>query len=208
MRLRKRFALAAAMAMTLALFGATPASAAPPGNDTFPGAVPVTVGDTDTIDTTEATTDADDAQLNTECGAPATDASVWYAFTTGVGTDVVIDVSLSDYSAGVLVGTGTQGNLGLVTCGPGAVGFSAEAGTTYFVLAIDDQEDGSGNGGTLNISFSEVTPIEMTIAIDGTGQLNRQTNEVTVSGTVTCNQPLGVELSIRVRQLAGRFFIN
>ena len=50
--------------------------------------------------TTGATTDADDAQLNTTCGAPATDASVWYSL-QGSGKGVVADVSSSDYSAGV-----------------------------------------------------------------------------------------------------------
>jgi hypothetical protein len=208
MRLRKLFALATASGMTLALFGATPASAAPPTNDAFAGATAATLGFTETIDTSEATTDADDAQLNESCGAPATDASVWYAFTTAVDTNVVVDVSQSDYSAGVLVGTGTQGNLFTVSCAPGSTGFFAESGTTYYVLAIDDQEDGAGNGGTLVISFSEVVPIEMTVTIDSTGRLNRQTNEVTVSGTLTCNQSLGVELSVRVRQRAGRLIIN
>jgi hypothetical protein len=208
MRLKKHFALATALGMSLALFGATPASAAPPGNDTFAGATAATLGFSETIDTTEATTDSDDAQLNETCGAPATDASVWYAFTSAVGTGVFVDVSESDYPAGVLVGIGTQGNLETVSCGPDGTGFFADAGTTYYVLAIDDQSDGGGNGGTLQISFNEVTPVEMTVTIDGTGRVNRQTNQVTVSGTLTCNQPLGVELFVRVRQRAGRFIIN
>ncbi len=207
MRLRKN-ALAMALGVTLAVLGATPASAAPPSNDTFGGATPATLGFSETLDTTEATTDSDDAQLNETCGAPATDASVWYAFTTAVSTGVFVDVSQSDYPAGVLVGTGTQGNLETVSCGPGGIGFSAEAGTTYYVLAIDDQSDGAGSGGILQISFTEVTPVEMTVTIDGTGRLNRQANQVTVSGTLTCNQPLGVELSVRVRQRAGRVTIN
>lgn len=208
MRLRKLFGLATASGMTLALLGATPASAAPPGNDTFTGATAATLGFGETIDTSEATTDADDAQLNETCGAPATDASVWYAFTTAVSAGVFVDVSQSDYPAGVLVGIGSQGNLDTVSCGPGGIGFFADAGTTYYVLAVDDQSDGGGNGGTLQISFNEVTPVEMTVTIDGTGRLNRQTNQVTVSGTLTCNQPLGVELFVRVRQRAGRVTIN
>jgi hypothetical protein len=208
MRLRKLFGLATALGMTLTLFGATPASALPPGNDTFAGATAATLGFSEAIDTSEATTDSDDAQLNESCGAPATDASVWYAFTTAVGTGVFVDVSQSDYPAGVLVGIGTQGNLETVACGPGGTGFFADASITYYVLAIDDQSDGGGNGGTLQISFNEVTPVEMTVTIDGTGRLNRQTNQVTVSGTLTCNQPLGVELFVRVRQRAGRVTIT
>lgn len=34
--------------------------------------------------------------------------------------------------------------------------FFVAAGTTYYVLAIDDQSDGGGNGGSLSISFNEV----------------------------------------------------
>src|ERR1700752_464596 len=134
-----------------------PALAAAPANDTFGGATLVSVGFSEQLDTTEATTDADDAQLNASCGAPATDASVWYAL-DGTDNGVVVDVSSSNYSAGVLVGVGTQGNLQTVACGPGAVAFFAAAGTTYYVLAIDDQFDGGGNGGNLSISFNEIPP--------------------------------------------------
>src|SRR5262245_2164447 len=106
----------------LALMSGT-ALAAAPSNDTFPGATAVTIGFSEVLNTTEATTDSDDAQLNESCGAPATDASVWYAFTPSSDTGIAIDVSASDYSAGVLVGVGSQGNLQLVTCGPSAVAF-------------------------------------------------------------------------------------
>ena len=71
---------------------------------------------------------------------------------------IAVDVSQSNYSAGVAVGVGSQGNLQTLTCGPGAVAFFAAAGTTYYVLAIDDQEDGGGNGGSLNISFNDIPP--------------------------------------------------
>lgn len=144
--------------MSLIALQAAPAAAAPPSNDSFGGATVASLGFSEQLDTTEATTDADDAQLNAFCGAPATDASVWYAFTAAADGGVVIDVSQSDYAAGVLVGVGTQGNLDLLTCGPGTVGLATTAGTTYYVLAIDDQSDGAGNGGTLNISFNATPP--------------------------------------------------
>src|SRR2546426_570280 len=132
--------LLAVLALALgALVVAAPAAlAAAPSNDTFTGATAVKIGFSEVLDTTEATTDSDDAQLNASCGAPATDASVWYVL-KGSDQGVAVDVSKSDYSAGVLVGVGTQGNLQTVTCGPGSVRFFAAAGTTYYVLAIDDQ---------------------------------------------------------------------
>ena len=79
------------------------ALAAPPTNDTFPGATAVAIGFSQALDTTQATTDANDAQLNATCGAPMTDASVWYSL-AGTDSGVIVDVSSSTYSAGVLVG--------------------------------------------------------------------------------------------------------
>ncbi|MGH8970057.1 MAG: DUF6299 family protein [Actinomycetes bacterium] len=159
------------------------------------------------LDTTEATTDAEDAQLNTECGAPATDASVWYSFTSASDAGVVVDVSASDYSAGVLVGVGAPGTLELVTCGPGTVGFFAAAGTTYWVLAIDDQGDGAGNGGSLNISFGEVPPPPtVDITVDPTARVTR-TGVATLTGTYTCSDGDFIEVFAEVSQSVGRFFI-
>ncbi len=87
----------------------------------------------------------------------------------------------------VLVGVGTQGNLDLVECGPGTAGFFAAAGTTYHVLAIDDQFDGGGDGGTLRISFNEAPPPPtVDITVDPVGRFNARTGVVTITGTCTC----------------------
>ena len=77
--MKNRMKLLAILALAISALGASaPAAlAAPPSNDTFTDAKPVVVGDSDVIDTTEATTDGDDTHLNDACGAPATDASVW-----------------------------------------------------------------------------------------------------------------------------------
>jgi hypothetical protein len=183
------------------------ALAAPPANDTFPNATTATIGFSESLDTTEATTDADDAQLNESCGAPATDASVWYVF-EGTGTNVVVDVSQSDYSAGVLVGVGTQGNLTTVACGPGGTIFFAEAGTTYYILAIDDQFDGGGNGGTLSISFSEAPPPPtVEITVDRFGSFDPKTGTATISGTYTCTNGDFIDLFVEAQQTVGRFTI-
>src|ERR1700738_5024501 len=88
----------------LVLVGAAPAHAAAPTNDTFGGAVPIgSVPFTTSADTSQATTDADDANANAICGAPATDASVWYSTTPATDGGLVVDVSRSSYTAGVLV---------------------------------------------------------------------------------------------------------
>jgi hypothetical protein len=180
------------------------ALAAPPSNDTFAGATSVDVGFSEELDTTEATTDGDDAQLNALCGAPATDASVWYAI-EGSGTGVTVNVSPSDYSAGVLVGVVNQeGNLELVTCGPGAVAFFGEAGTTYYVLAFDDQLDGGGNGGTLRIAFTETPFPHVDITVNPNGTVNARTGIATISGTYTCADGEFIQASGTARQSVGR----
>ncbi|HEX3929445.1 MAG TPA: hypothetical protein VHW64_01985, partial [Nocardioides sp.] len=66
--------------MALVPLAAGPASAAPPGNDEVGGAIALNLGDRVTEDTTQATTNAGDDALNAACGAPVTEASVWYSY--------------------------------------------------------------------------------------------------------------------------------
>jgi len=204
MRVLPSIATVAALVAASAL-GAQPAFAAAPGNDTIGGATAASIGFSQVLDTTEATTDADDAQLNASCGAPATDASVWYTINLAADGGVVVDVSASDYSAGVLVGVGSPGALETVACGPGTVGFFAAAGTTYYVLAIDDQQDGVGNGGALNISFNAAPPpptLDVTVASRGT--FNSKTGVATLHGTYTCTDADFVDIFGNVAQSVGR----
>ncbi len=178
----------AAVTATVVLLsvGAPSAMAAAPGNDIFSGATPASLGFSEALDTTQATTDADDAALNANCGAPNTDASVWYAYTAASDGTVVVDVSTSDYSAGVLVATGSPGTFGLVACGPGTVAFGTTAGSTYYVLAIDDQFDGGANGGTLQISINGAPSPTIAVTVNPTGTVNAKTGSATIGGTVTC----------------------
>lgn len=184
------------------------ALAAPPNNDVFTGATPASIGFKEILDTSQATTDSDDAQLNATCGAPATDASVWYAI-QGSDQNVVVDVSGSGYSAGVLVGVGSQGNLQTIACGPSTVAFFAAAGTTYYVLAIDDQSDGGGNGGSLNISFTEIPPPPVVnLDVNHVGTVNVHTGVATVSGTYTCSNADSLDVFVQASQNVGRFTIS
>jgi hypothetical protein len=188
--------------------GATPAWATAPANDTVAGATAVSLGFSQVLATTEASTDAQDAQLNESCGAPATDASVWYTI-EGTDTGVVVDVSGSDYSAGVLVGVGSPGSLETVSCGPGATYFYGESGTTYYVLAIDDQSDGAGNGGRLNISFTElVVPAPPTIDLTVDSGTVNKTGVAHLIGTYTCTDADFIDIYGVVTQMVGRFAIR
>jgi hypothetical protein len=190
----------------LLVLHAETAAAAPPSNDTFVGAIPVTSGFSQELDTSEATTDADDAQLNATCGNPATDASVWYTF-TNTSSDVAevhLDASASSYHAGFLVGTGTRGNLELVACGVSPSGrFFATPGTTYYVLVVDPQVDGGGNGGTLNITFTAFPAPTADITIDAVARFD-PAGAATVSGTYTCTNAALFDLFGFVQQTLGR----
>ncbi len=214
---RYRVRSSTAIAVTTAFVGASlfvgllsPSAvvAAPPSNDVFGGATNVTVGFSETLDTTEATTDADDQNANANCGAPATDASVWYAFTPSDDGGVIVDVSGSDYSAGVIVVSGVPGSFDLITCGPGAVAFFAGVGSTYYVLAFDDQLDGVGIGGSLQISFNSAPPPpSIDVTVDPTGRFNKD-GTATLRGTFTCENADFVDVFGDVSQAVGRFTIR
>jgi hypothetical protein len=192
------------------LAGAPAAFAAAPSNDTFSGATSISsLPFTDTVDTTEATTDADDAQANATCGAPATDASVWYSL-AGNGEFVTVDVSASDYSAGALVATGTQGNLATVACGPGSTAFLAESGTTYYILVFDDQQNGDGlNGGSMSLSVTSApAPSVDALTVNSVAKFHKD-GSATVSGTMTCSGGVNfTEIDISLSQTVGRTRIS
>ena len=204
----KRLGILISLMFAGSLVLAAPVLAAVPSNDLFGGATPVTVGFSESLDTTDATTDADDAEANTNCGAPATDASVWYAL-PGADNGVVVDVSSSDYSAGVIVVTGSPASFVLEACGPGAVAFFAASGTTYSILAFDDQGDGGGNGGTLQIDVAEdPPPPTVDVTVNPVGQFNKS-GTATITGTVTCSGEADFSfIEVSVRQTVGRIFIN
>jgi hypothetical protein len=118
----------------------------------------------------------------------------------------VADMSASSYFGGFLVGVGTQGNLNLVTCGPDTVSFFAAAGTTYYILAIDDQFDGGGNGGLLNISINEYQAPTVEITVNPNGYVDGRTGIATLSGTYTCTNANFVDLYVEAQQSAGKRF--
>lgn len=192
--------------LALALLGlsATPALAAgAPANDTLASAKLVTLGFSESLDTTQATADADDAQLNADCGAPATDATVWYAI-DGTGGGIKVDVSASNYSAGVIVAVGTPGSLTTLTCAPLSVAFRAEAGTRYYVLIFDDQGDGSGNGGALSIQFQQALVPDLDFSVNQYGSFDSRSGAATVRGSYTCSAGANFIIFVDGVQKVGR----
>jgi streptogramin lyase len=107
MRFTRAMFIAVLSAAAVSLTAAVPAAvAAPPSNDLVGGATAVGLGDGAALDTSDATTDTLDAAINANCGAPATDASVWYSYTAATDGGVIVDVSGSNYTAGVIVVSG------------------------------------------------------------------------------------------------------
>jgi len=157
----RRSALALVGGAVVLAFGslAAPAFAAAPSNDEVGGAVALSLGDHVSLDTSDATTTADDATLNDACGAPATDASVWYTFTASDDAGVVVDASASDYSAGFMIFEGTPSADSMIGCGPLTAGFATSAGTTYTLMVFDDQQDGNpADGGDLELDVNAAPP--------------------------------------------------
>jgi hypothetical protein len=209
----KRLAVLISVVALWSMAFAAPVLAAPPSNDTYAGRT--TVGQplpfSASLDTSQATSDADDVDINNiGCGAPAIEASVWYEFIATADATILIDVSASDYSAGVFVGTGSPGSFVGVACLPSGVAFAAESGETYTILAFDDQTDGSGNGGTLEITIDAAPPPPtVDITINGVGQFNKVTGSATISGTLTCTgDAVYSEIQVRLSQNVGRFTIS
>lgn len=203
--MRARLFIATILAVTLLPLAAAPSSAAPPGNDERPGAVVLRLGDRVVQNTSQATTTAQDAALNEECGAPATKASVWYKFTPGVSRDVVLDTTTSSYSAGMLVFQGPPSTNSLVACGPGLVGLSLAAGKTYNIMVISDTDV---NGGRLVLSLKKAPPpprVHVTIAKRA---LAFRGGAAQIHGNYTCANGDSAELVGTLFQRAGRLKIS
>ena len=205
----KRVAFLTSIVALLSLSLAAPVLAAAPGNDAYLGREVIgSLPFSASVDTTAATTDADDVEANASCGAPATDASVWYEFVAPADGLVLVDVSASDYSAGVIVVSGSPGSFTLESCGPGVVGFFGTTAVTYAILAFDF--DGVGNGGALEIKVEAAPPPpEVDLTVEPTGSFNSRTGSATIRGTVTCTggDEFG-KIDVQLSQTVGRFKIT
>lgn len=211
MKVSQRLVATVAAALTIVAITGAPAVAAPPGNDVYGGAAPV--GATPfsvTQDTTEATTDADDTELNLTCGAPAMDASVWYTFTPAGDEAYLADASASDYAAGVFVATGGPGSFEVLACGPGGAAWQAAAGQTYSIIVIDDQSDGGGNGGELQLNIDIAPPPPaLDVTVNPTAKFDAKTGSATLSGTIMCGEDAEFAfLEAQLTQRVGRLLIR
>lgn len=207
----KRVVLLAVVAALSCLGLASPVLAASPGNDTYGGRTVIdSLPFNDALDTSEATTDATDVAIVRDCGAPATDASVWYQYTPSVDGGIAVDASDSDYAVGIVVVAGTPDEYAFLGCAAGSLGVPSTAGETLTILIFD--YDGVGNGGNLSVTVTEVPPppiLEVTIA--PRGSVNQRTGVATITGTITCSggdESAKTYLEVRLTQTVGRFTID
>jgi hypothetical protein len=203
--MKQRQLLTAMMTAVLLPLAAAPASAAPPGNDEPQGAIALHLGDRVEQDTTEATTTAQDAALNQNCGAPATNASVWYSYSPDQDRNVVLDMTASDYSGGMLVFRGNPTVDSLVTCGQGQVGLRARAGKRYSIMVISDTDV---MGGQLSLSLKKAPPPpRVHVSLAGRGVAYRG-GAARLHGTYSCKHGTSAFLDVRLLQRAGRLKIG
>jgi hypothetical protein len=198
-------------AITLALLQTSTAVAAPPGNDDFDSAVVISaLPFTDSVDTTEATTAADDP----ECAGNG--HTVWYSFTAPTEMGIEANTFGSDYDTTLSVYTGSRGALAQIRCNDDAadslqsrVRFNASAGVTYFFMVGSFFDSPGGN---LVFSVEQIPllppPLELGVSIDPVGAVVPKTGIATIHGTVTCSRPAFVDLFGELRQRIGRFLIR
>jgi hypothetical protein len=204
----RRLAVLTSVVAMMSLGLAGPALAATPGNDTYATRQSITsLPFTDSLDTSQATTDALDAEANAECLAPATDASVWYELVPDADGYLSLDANASDYAVGLIVLSGTPGSFTLVACGAGGVGIPVSTGVALTVLVFD--YDGVGNGGNLELTIDTAPPPPLLdLTVSATGSVNARTGIATVRGTITCTggEELGKNfMFVQLTQSIGRF---
>ena len=212
-----RFRSARVLALTVGLlvaYGGT-AHADPPGNDTYQGRTVIgSLPFVEQVDTSEATQDTDDNELAGQCaGVPAWDATVWYEVTATTDGTLIADGTASGYSTGFFVAIGGPGAFTLLACAPGVVQWVATAGQTYTLVAFDDQTDGSGTGGILNLVVDTPPPPPppptIDITVDPVARFDNRTGAATVTGTAICTDaPQFAFLQTTLRQTVGRFTIT
>ena len=200
-------------AIVAMLLAGTPALAAPPSNDTIAGATTIAaLPFSDTVDTTEATTDADETAAAQPCrdlfGAPATEKPVWYKYTASADITLLVDTSASSYTTGIASYNGAPSAATFMSCAPRQLRVPVAAGQTAYLMVFGDTV--GSPGGTLRISVQEAPPVPVvSVTVDPIGSFNPQSGAATITGTVTCT---GVAdfgaVNGYVTQTVGRFTIT
>lgn len=196
--------------LAILLLSASPSIAARPAlpNDEIGGAIAVQLGVSETQDTTRATSSETDAQ---EC-VPTTH-TVFYSYMATEDGRLLAQTFGSDYDTTIHVLVAADGGFQVIACNddtPGslesAVAFDSVAGTTYY-FQVGSFADSPGGNLVFTVEPGP-PPLEISLTLDARGTLDRSTNTVTVSGSVTCSESVGVEIFGEVSQRVGRRVIR
>jgi len=194
------------------MLGATPALAAAPPNDTIAGATLIAVLPfSDMVDTTEATTDADELATGQPCldiGAPAIEKAVWFKYTATANVSLLVNTTASSYSNGIASYIGAPSATTLTGCAPGQLSVAVPAGQTAYLMVFGDMV--GSPGGILRISVQEAPPPpQISLTVDPIGTFDPATGRATVSGTATCTGVADfANLNGTVTQTVGRFTVS
>ncbi|MDX6593560.1 MAG: hypothetical protein QOJ13_2756 [Gaiellales bacterium] len=183
----KRLATGSAVAFVFVLVGAMPALAAAPSNDAFPNARVVPgVPFTNVVNTTDATTAADDPNCTNESH------TVWYRFRPAQTGRYQFSTSTDGFPSAVAVFSGSRGALSFLACGasggPTAVTRAdLQAGTLYRIMAgtYNGRGDPAAIGGRLTLRVTK--PVLPTARITfGRATVDTVSGVVQLHGTITC----------------------
>lgn len=200
-----RLAIAAVAAVALIPVTAAAAFAAAPANDMPGGAIALSLGDIVKQDTTKATTGTLDAKVNRFCGAPFTNASVWYTYTPSADEGFILDTAKSDYSTGLMVFEGPPSGATLTACGPTSLGIGGTSGTTYYIMAFSDT---TLKGGNLVLSLEQGPPSpRLKVTVDPVGKAFSN-GDAEISGTYSCKNADYLYMDGQVTQIWRRVKIT
>jgi hypothetical protein len=117
-----------------------------------------------------------------------------------------IDARASDYLVGVNLFASSADETGRIDCNNDALAFDATAGTTYFLLFADVNDDGI-NGGSLRADVIVAPPsLNVSLNVEPTAKVHPKTGQVLITGTIACDrQAEFAEVSIGLRLATGRF---
>jgi hypothetical protein len=189
------------------LLSPAPAEAAPPSNDAFAGAEAIrSLPFSETLDTSEATLDADDASLElSSCvaGDPSTFRhSVWYAYTPPEDQTVVVSAVASHPGATGVIVMGRPGAFSRIPSGcllGGGTQVELAAHTTYhIVVALPD----FGSASTLRLALDELRPFQTAVTINPNGRWVVGTGVLT--GTMSCFPGLPPTMTLTLGQRGPR----
>jgi hypothetical protein len=206
--MRRLSAIVVALALVLVLPAG--AAAAPPLNDlpggatALTGTIPAPIAQ----DTTQATVSAAD---DVGCGQGGFDeATVWYTITPAQDIRLLVDTSGSDYRVGInLFGPGAPTPDTIELCTEVQQVANLTAGTTYWLMFADIDENGI-NGGQLAATFGEAPPpIDVTLTVDRVGKVVQRQGIVTLTGTITCSDvPDDAFIELVLRQRIGKYSVR